>query len=132
MLGEDGRIAEDRIARCPGLTSSCGLVRWHSTLQQSSLQRTSQAPARPIDSAEKVGLPPRTPPRLRLRCAMPSGRARRTPQARNAHTMTLIGTKLYLFGGHSGNKHLTDLHVACRPTIVVALRLRVWRSAFRE
>jgi len=33
------------------------------------------------------------------------------PQARNAHTMTVIGTKLYLFGGHSGNKHLTDLHV---------------------
>uniref|UniRef100_A0A0G4GSZ3 BTB domain-containing protein n=1 Tax=Chromera velia CCMP2878 TaxID=1169474 RepID=A0A0G4GSZ3_9ALVE len=33
------------------------------------------------------------------------------PQARNAHTMTPIETKLYLFGGHSGNKHLTDLHV---------------------
>ena len=33
------------------------------------------------------------------------------PLARNAHTMTVIGTKLYLFGGHSGNKHLTDLHI---------------------
>ena len=31
--------------------------------------------------------------------------------ARNAHTMTVLGTKLYLFGGHSGNKHLKDLHV---------------------
>jgi len=25
--------------------------------------------------------------------------------------MTVISSKLYLFGGHSGNKHLTDLHV---------------------
>ena len=31
--------------------------------------------------------------------------------ARNAHTMTVLGKKLYLFGGHSGNKHLKDLHV---------------------
>jgi len=31
--------------------------------------------------------------------------------ARNAHTMTVLGSKLYLFGGHSGNKHLKDLHV---------------------
>lgn len=31
--------------------------------------------------------------------------------ARNAHTMTVVGTKLYLFGGHSGNKHLKDLHI---------------------
>ena len=31
--------------------------------------------------------------------------------ARNAHTMTVLGTKLYLFGGHSGNKHLKDLHI---------------------
>ena len=34
-----------------------------------------------------------------------------TPQARNAHTMTQLPGKLYLFGGHSGNKHLRDLHV---------------------
>jgi N-acetylneuraminic acid mutarotase len=33
------------------------------------------------------------------------------PMARNAHTMTVLGKKLYLFGGHSGNKHLKDLHV---------------------
>jgi N-acetylneuraminic acid mutarotase len=33
------------------------------------------------------------------------------PMARNAHTMTVLGTKLYLFGGHSGNKHLKDLHI---------------------
>jgi len=33
------------------------------------------------------------------------------PMARNAHTMTVLGTKLFLFGGHSGNKHLKDLHV---------------------
>ena len=25
--------------------------------------------------------------------------------------MTVIGHSLYLFGGHSGHKHLTDLHV---------------------
>lgn len=25
--------------------------------------------------------------------------------------MTVIESKLYLFGGHSGNKHLTDLHI---------------------
>lgn len=25
--------------------------------------------------------------------------------------MTVIDSKLFLFGGHSGNKHLTDLHV---------------------
>jgi len=31
--------------------------------------------------------------------------------ARNAHTMTVVGTKLFLFGGHSGNKHLKDLHI---------------------
>lgn len=31
--------------------------------------------------------------------------------ARNAHTMTVVGTKLFLFGGHSGNKHLKDLHL---------------------
>lgn len=31
--------------------------------------------------------------------------------ARNAHTMTVLGTKLFLFGGHSGNKHLKDLHI---------------------
>ena len=29
----------------------------------------------------------------------------------NAHTMTVVGTKLFLFGGHSGNKHLKDLHI---------------------
>ena len=34
-----------------------------------------------------------------------------TPQARNAHTMTQLPGKLYLFGGHAGNKHLRDLHV---------------------
>ena len=34
-----------------------------------------------------------------------------TPQARNAHTMTHLAGRLYLFGGHSGNKHLRDLHV---------------------
>jgi N-acetylneuraminic acid mutarotase len=34
-----------------------------------------------------------------------------SPMARNAHTMTVVGTKLFLFGGHSGNKHLKDLHV---------------------
>ena len=33
------------------------------------------------------------------------------PMARNAHTMTVLGKKLYLFGGHSGNKNLKDLHV---------------------
>jgi leucine-zipper-like transcriptional regulator 1 len=33
------------------------------------------------------------------------------PMARNAQTMTVVGTKLFLFGGHSGNKHLRDLHV---------------------
>ena len=33
------------------------------------------------------------------------------PMARNAHTMTVLGAKLYLFGGHSGNKHLKDLHI---------------------
>jgi len=33
------------------------------------------------------------------------------PQARNAHTITVIVSKLYLFGGHSGNKHLTDFHI---------------------
>jgi N-acetylneuraminic acid mutarotase len=33
------------------------------------------------------------------------------PMARNAHTMTVLETKLYLFGGHSGNKHLKDLHI---------------------
>ena len=25
--------------------------------------------------------------------------------------MTVLGKKLYLFGGHSGNKHLKDLHI---------------------
>ena len=33
------------------------------------------------------------------------------PKARNAHTMTPVGKKIYLFGGHSGNKHLQDLHI---------------------
>lgn len=33
------------------------------------------------------------------------------PQARNAHTMTVIGAQMLLFGGHSGNKHLRDLHI---------------------
>ena len=33
------------------------------------------------------------------------------PQARNAHTMTIVGNNLYLFGGHSGNRHLRDLHI---------------------
>lgn len=33
------------------------------------------------------------------------------PQARNAQTVTVVGTKLFLFGGHSGNKHLRDLHL---------------------
>ena len=29
-----------------------------------------------------------------------------TPQARNAQTVTVVGSRLFLFGGHSGNKHL--------------------------
>lgn len=33
------------------------------------------------------------------------------PQARNAQTVTPVGDKLLLFGGHSGNKHLRDLHI---------------------
>ena len=33
------------------------------------------------------------------------------PQARNAQTVTVVGNKLFLFGGHSGNKHLRDLHI---------------------
>ena len=33
------------------------------------------------------------------------------PLARNAQTMTAVGSKLYLFGGHSGSKHLRDLYV---------------------
>jgi N-acetylneuraminic acid mutarotase len=33
------------------------------------------------------------------------------PMARNAHTMNVVANKLILFGGHSGNKHLKDLHI---------------------
>lgn len=33
------------------------------------------------------------------------------PAARNAHTMTAVGTNLVLYGGHSGTKHLRDVHV---------------------
>ena len=33
------------------------------------------------------------------------------PPSRNAQTVTVVGTKLFLFGGHSGNKHLRDLHI---------------------
>jgi hypothetical protein len=33
------------------------------------------------------------------------------PQARNAQTVTVVGSKLFLFGGHSGNKHLRDMHI---------------------
>jgi hypothetical protein len=34
------------------------------------------------------------------------------PQARNAQTVTPVGgNRLFLFGGHSGQKHLRDLHV---------------------
>ncbi len=33
------------------------------------------------------------------------------PQARNAHSITVVRQNLILFGGHSGNKHLYDLHI---------------------
>ena len=33
------------------------------------------------------------------------------PLPRNAHTMSTVGNKLLLFGGHSGNKHLNDMHI---------------------
>lgn len=33
------------------------------------------------------------------------------PQARNAQTVVAVGAKLWLFGGHSGSKHLRDTHV---------------------
>lgn len=33
------------------------------------------------------------------------------PVARNAQTVCAVGNRLFLFGGHSGNKHLRDLHV---------------------
>ena len=33
------------------------------------------------------------------------------PQARNAQTVTPVQDKLFLFGGHSGIKHLKDLHI---------------------
>lgn len=33
------------------------------------------------------------------------------PMARNAQTVVAVGTKLVLFGGHSGSKHLRDTHV---------------------
>ena len=33
------------------------------------------------------------------------------PMARNAHTITVVNQKLFLFGGHSGNKHLKDLYI---------------------
>eukprot|EP00360_Condylostoma_magnum_P000362 CAMPEP_0168316504 /NCGR_PEP_ID=MMETSP0210-20121227/16019_1 /TAXON_ID=40633 /ORGANISM="Condylostoma magnum, Strain COL2" /LENGTH=82 /DNA_ID=CAMNT_0008298151 /DNA_START=426 /DNA_END=674 /DNA_ORIENTATION=+ len=32
--------------------------------------------------------------------------------------MSVVGTKLYLFGGHSGNRHLKDLHVLDTETMV--------------
>jgi hypothetical protein len=39
------------------------------------------------------------------------------PQARNAQTVTVVGSKLFLFGGHSGNKHLRDLHILDSETL---------------
>ncbi len=33
------------------------------------------------------------------------------PPSRNAQTVTMVGNRLFLFGGHSGNKHLRDLHI---------------------
>ena len=33
------------------------------------------------------------------------------PLSRNAQTVTAVGNKLFLFGGHSGTKHLRDLFV---------------------
>ena len=33
------------------------------------------------------------------------------PVARNAQTVCAVGNRLFLFGGHSGNKHLRDLHI---------------------
>jgi hypothetical protein len=33
------------------------------------------------------------------------------PTARNAHTMTVVGKMIYLFGGHSGYRHLNDMHI---------------------
>lgn len=33
------------------------------------------------------------------------------PIGRNAHTMTVVDTRLFLFGGHSGSKHLNDLFI---------------------
>ncbi|RHY67197.1 hypothetical protein DYB30_003819 [Aphanomyces astaci] len=32
------------------------------------------------------------------------------PAPRNAHTMSIVGSSLFMFGGHSGAKHLRDLY----------------------
>ena len=33
------------------------------------------------------------------------------PAARNAHSMTLVGSELFLFGGYNGTRDTNDLHV---------------------
>jgi N-acetylneuraminic acid mutarotase len=49
------------------------------------------------------------------------------PLARNAQTMTVVGTKLFLFGGHSGNKHLRDLHILDTETMTWSQpEVRLW------
>ncbi len=35
------------------------------------------------------------------------------PMARNAQTVVAVGAKLWLYGGHSGQRHLKDTHVFC-------------------
>lgn len=40
------------------------------------------------------------------------------PEARNAHTVTTINSKLYMYGGHSGNRHLKDMYILETTTLV--------------
>lgn len=63
----------------------------------------------PVDSSRRLDLDTMTWLQPRVSGAV--------PQARNAQTVTVVGTKLFLFGGHSGNKHLRDLHVLDSETL---------------
>lgn len=46
------------------------------------------------------------------------------PGPRNAHTMTVLGNRLIMFGGHSGTKHLRDLY-----TLDIGTSLEVYRTS---
>jgi hypothetical protein len=59
----------------------------------------------------------------------------RTPASRNAHSMTLLGSELYIFGGYNGTRDVNELHVletAVFSTIYDDLKAGFYEGTWQE